>query len=100
MEKILSVLLDHRSDWFYSGEVYVQPSLNDIEDDAPTIECKCITSPIQLLEDIFEQLPLVFENKYWVLQNRYCHFIATINYSAVERIFGHDKAQTHKVIYI
>lgn len=90
--------MDHRSDWFYSGDIYVQPTLNDVEDDTPIIECKHITTPIQLLEEIFEQLPLVFENRYWVLQNKYCHFIASINFNAIEKIFGHDKAQTYKVI--
>lgn len=100
LEKILSVLLDHRADWFYSADIYVQPTLNDVEDDdTPLIECKRITSPIQLLEEIFERLPLVFENKYWVIQNRYCHFVAAINYDAIEKIFGHDKVLTYKVIW-
>lgn len=98
MEKILSVLLDHRYDWFYSGDVYEQPSTDHMDDDTPQIQCKCIISPIQLLEEILEQLSLVFENRYWVVQNRYCHFIAAIDYNAVEKIFGHDKTQTYKVI--
>lgn len=94
------MLLDHRTDWFFSGDIYVQPTtLSDIEvDDIPIIECKRITSPIQLLEEIFKRLPLVFENKYWVIQNRYCHFVAAINYDAIEKIFGCDKALTYKVI--
>lgn len=97
LEKILSILLDHRFDWFYSGDVYVQPTFNDMDDDTPRIECKHQISPIQLLDEIFEQLSLVFENRYWVVQNRYCHFIAAIDYNAIENVFGRDKAQTYKV---
>lgn len=93
----MAVLLDHRFDWYFSGDIYAQPTSYDMEDGTPIIECKCLTLPIQLLEEIFEQLPLVFENRYWVIQNRYCHFVATINYNAVEKIFGRDKALTYKV---
>lgn len=100
LEKILCVLLDHRSDWFYSGDIFVQPTLNDSEDaDIPMIDCRRTISSIQLLEEILEQLPSVFENKYWVIQNRYCHFVAAIDYDAIQKIFGHDKALTYKVIW-
>lgn len=95
LEKILLVLLDHRTDWFYEDDICIQPNSSDL-DDLP-IEYKCITSPIQLLEDILDQLPLVFENKYWVIQNKYCHFIATMNYDALEKVLGQDKELVYKV---
>lgn len=95
LEKILVVLLDHRPDWFYGENMCLQPrntELNDIP-----IEFMCIELPTQLLQDILEKLPLVFENKYWVIQNKYCHFIATIKYDALDEIFGQDKGHVYKV---
>lgn len=74
----------------------MQPKSSDL-DNIP-IEYKCISSPTQLLEELLDRLPLVFENKYWVIQNKYCHFIATINYDALETIFGRDKGLVYKVI--
>lgn len=65
-------------------------------DDVP-IEVTCIRSPTQLLADLLETLGLVFENKYWVIQNKYSHFIATINYDALDDIFGQDKSHVYKV---
>lgn len=95
LERIFSVLLDHRPDWFYEGDICMQPAPSDL-DDIP-IEYKCISSPTQLLEQLLERLSLVFENKYWVIQNKYCHFIATINYDALDIIFGMDKGLVYKV---
>lgn len=94
LEKICSVLLDHRTDWFYKGDICMQPILCD---DTPLIESACIESPIQLLQHVFDKLALVFENRYWIVQNKYCHFVATINYNALEQIFGRDKAMVYKV---
>lgn len=76
----------------------MQPIVGDI-DCLPT-EYNQILSPIQLFEEILEKLSLVFENKYWVVQNKYCRFIATINYSAVEEIIGRDKGLVFKVTQI
>lgn len=68
-------------------------------DDFPIEYCN-IMSSISLLEEILDKLPLVFENKYWVIQNKYCRFVATINYQALEEIFGLDKGREYKVIFI
>lgn len=75
----------------------MQPSINC--DETTPIQYQCIRSPIELLEEILDTLPLVFKNKYWVIQNKYCHFIASINYDAIEKIIGCDKGQVYKVIH-
>lgn len=95
LEKILLVLLDHRPDWFYDENICLQPRNTNLND--TSIEYMCINSPTQLLQDILEKLTLVFDNKYWVIQNKYCHFIATINYDALHQIVGQDKAHVYKV---
>lgn len=75
----------------------MQPIIS-FSEDLPIEYCS-IASPISLLEEILDKLSLVFENKYWVIQNKYCHFVATINYDAFENIFGRDKGQAYKVCY-
>lgn len=95
LEKILSILLDHRSSWFCEGDSCLQPIITCTED-CP-IEYSRVASAISLLEEILDKLPLVFENKYWVIQNKYCHFVATINYDALENIFGQVKGHVYKV---
>lgn len=95
VEKLFSILLDHRSQWFYKGDICMQPIVNQI-DDLP-IECSHFSSPISLLKCILDKLLVVFENKYWVIQNKYSHFVATINYDALDDIFGADKGQAYRV---
>lgn len=73
----------------------MQPIISHTDD--LSIEFCSIASPISLLTEILDKLTLVFENKYWVIQNKYCHFVATINYDALETIFGQDKGQAYKV---
>lgn len=94
-EKILTVLLDFRPHWFYKNAVFMQPIASDV-DCLPT-DCGELLTPIQLFEEILEKLSLVFENKYWVVQNKYCRFVATINYNAVYEIVGIDKGEVYKV---
>ncbi|XP_031632927.1 huntingtin [Contarinia nasturtii] len=98
LEKFFSILLDHRSSWFYRGDACMQPIVTCTED-FPIEYCHISTS-ISLLEEILDKLPLVFENKYWVIQNKYCRFIATINYDAIEEIFGLDKGREYKNLFV
>lgn len=95
VEKLFSILLDHRSQWFYKGDICMQPIVNQI-DDLP-IECSRFDSPTSLLKNILDKLPVVFNNKYWVIQNKYSHFVAIINYDSLEDIFGQDKGRAYKV---
>lgn len=98
LEKILTVLLDFRPQWFYkNGDIFMQPMTSDL--DQLPMECGELLSPIRLFEEILEKLSLVFENKYWVVQNKYCHFVATINYNAIDKIVGQDKGLLYKVIF-
>lgn len=95
VEKLFSILLDHRSQWFFKGDICMQPIVNQI-DDLP-IECSRFSSPISLLNCILDKLLIVFENKYWVIQNKYSHFVAIINYDALDNILGEDKGQAYRV---
>lgn len=95
LEKILSTLLDHRSSWFYEGNICLQPIVTCTEDLPIAFD---IPNTISLLEEILDKLSLVFENKYWVIQNKYCQFVASINYDALDDVFGRDKGQVYKVI--
>lgn len=88
--------MDFRPKWFYKNEVFMQPIASDV-DRLPS-ECSQILSPIQLFDEILTKLSLVYENKYWVVQNKYCRFVATINYDAVDEIIGRDKGQVYKVM--
>lgn len=95
LEKVLSILLDHRKDWFLSrinsiGAAKRPPS-------TLTLECIAFDGPIQLLHKIFDTLLLVFDNKYWVVQKRYCRFIATIDYGALSEIIGCDSTEAYRV---
>lgn len=92
------MLLDFRPQWFYkNGDIFKQTIASDL--DQLPMDCGKLLSPIQLFEEILEKLSLVFENKYWVVQNKYCHFVATINYNAIDQIVGQDKGQLYKVIF-
>lgn len=94
-EKILSILLDHQSQWFYKRDSYMELTIQ-FPEDLP-IEYEHFESPVHVLEQIFEKLNLVSENKYWLIRNKYCQLVATINYDALEETLGHDKAHVIKV---
>lgn len=95
-EKILSILLDHHADWFYPKVNPMQQhnSAQSLELSLDFLDIKC---PLQLLHAIFDRILLVFDNKYWVVQNKYCRFVAVINYDSLCDIIGRDQSDVYKV---
>lgn len=95
LEKIVSILLDHRIDWFLSFTNSISPAYRPPAE--LSLDCIAFNDAIQLLHRIFDTILLVFDNKYWVVQNKYCRFIATINYGALNQIIGCDSTDAYKV---
>lgn len=98
IEKVLSILLDHRIDWFLTRKNLISPSHRPPAE--LSLECIEYNDAIQLLHRILDTILLVFDNKYWVVQNKYCRFIATINYGALNEIIGCDSTDAYKVCFI
>lgn len=95
-EKILSILLDHHADWFHPkiNPMQQQNTSQSNELSLDFIDIKC---SLQLLHAILDRISLVFDNKYWVVQNKYCRFVAVINYDSLCDIIGCDQSDVYKV---
>lgn len=51
------------------------------------------------VEYILEELLLVYNNKYWVVRNKYCEFASKLNYSQLKLALGEDMGEYFEVIY-
>lgn len=49
------------------------------------------------IENIFNELALVYENKYWVVQCKYCDLISKINFEFLKWGFGYDRTYLYEV---
>lgn len=95
LERILSCLLDHQLCWFSQLNPYSKSEA--INKQKLSIEFEDIDFPIQLLEKILQIVLLVNENKYWLVQNKYCQLIATIDFESLYAIVGPDQGLSYKV---
>lgn len=50
------------------------------------------------IENIIDELMLVFSNKYWVVQCKYCDLISKLDFERLQLIYGVDRAQIYEVI--
>lgn len=62
----------------------------DINKYFPDVDC-CPT-----LEKVIDRLLLVFDNKYWVVQCKYCDLISKLDFDNYRSIYG-ERSQVHKV---
>lgn len=94
LERVLTVLLDHRQHWFSQKEESVSSS----EEMSSIVKIDFNNRRRStMLELIFENLLSVFENKYWVVQNKYCRFVTALNFDAINAIIGDEKGDEFKV---
>lgn len=49
------------------------------------------------IENIIDELLLVYENKYWVVQCKYCDLISKLDFDRIKLVIGHDQAQLYEV---
>lgn len=98
LEKVLSTLLVSRKDWFasYKSPIGLAPAQPPPPPEL-SLDCAHFADAHQLLHKIFSTILLVFDNKYWVVQNKYCRFIATIDYRALGEVIGLDAAEAYEV---
>lgn len=52
---------------------------------------------IYTMEKVIDKLLLVFDNKYWVVQCRYCDLISKLDFDSYRSVYG-DRSQVHKVM--
>lgn len=50
------------------------------------------------IENIIDELMLVFGNKYWVVQCKYCDLISKLDFERLQLIYGVDRAQLYEVM--
>lgn len=49
------------------------------------------------IESMIHELQLVFENKYWVVQCKYCDLISKLDFQIVNAIYGSDQGRLFEV---
>lgn len=62
-----------------------------------SIDFNDIGNSVELVEKMLNEILLVNENKYWVVRNKYCQFVTTINFKSLSSIVGCDKGQLYRV---
>lgn len=97
LERILSCLLDHQLCWISKLNHHLQSQA--VNKQKLSIEFEDIDFPMQLLEKILQEVLLVNDNKYWLVRNKYCQLIATINFESLYAIVGRDQGRSYKVNY-
>lgn len=96
LEKVLTVLLDHKQNWYLQHDT--ENRSQDHIKEVASMDFNYIRR-VNLLETIFEKVMSVFENKYWVVQNRYCTFVTSMNFDGAVVIMGREKSDEYKVNY-
>lgn len=49
------------------------------------------------IENVIDALMLVYENKYWVVQSKYCDLISKLDFENIKLIYGYDRGQLFEV---
>lgn len=75
------------------------PAANNIPDNANILLASSDNYGNVTIENIIDELMLVFGNKYWVVQCKYCDLISKLDFERLQLIYGVDRAQLYEVMY-
>ena len=67
------------------------------DDDGYCCYCNNQSPSAITIENIIDELQLVFENKYWVVQCKYCDLISKLDFQIINMIYGCDQGHLYEV---